>query len=140
MSVFWFLFWLMNGLDKFLFRTDLNFITWWGNDRFEKFSSYFEKINISTAYIAPTLLCAGVVEIAISVVFIGSIIALLKGSKDVFKLGIACSIICFIGFIIFDIIVGDRLELWEHSNYLGILLISYIAFLLEEQSVNKPLV
>ena len=43
--------WLLNGLDKFFARQDIGFVRWWGNHRVEKFSMYFEKLQLDAAYV-----------------------------------------------------------------------------------------
>ena len=131
---YWMFFWLLNGLDKFLARTHLGAFQWWGNDRVEKFGIYFERLAFPEFMVSPTLVFAGIVEIALAVLFLQALRQLFKqlpGSVRLADLGVALSILCFMGFAIFDVIVGDRAELWEHSTYVGVLLISYLAIAAE---------
>jgi hypothetical protein len=131
---YWMFFWLLNGFDKFLARTDLMAFRWWGNDRIEKFGMYFERLAFADWAIWPTLVFAGIVEIALAGLFLYALRQLFlqqPGSIRLADLGVALSILCFLGFAIFDVIVGDRAELWEHSTYVGVLLISYLAMAAE---------
>jgi len=131
---YWMVFWLLNGLDKFLARTDLGLFQWWGNDRVEKFGMYFERLAFPEPMIWPTLVFAGVVELTLAAIFLNALKQLVRqlpGSVRLADLGVALSILCFMGFAIFDVIVGDRAELLEHSTYVGVLLISYLAMAAE---------
>lgn len=62
--IFWFSFWLLNGLDKFFARQDIGLLRWWGNHRVEKFTMYFDRLSLDPAFIQATLIFAGVVEFA----------------------------------------------------------------------------
>jgi len=131
---YWMFFWLLNGLDKFLARTHLGLFQWWGNDRIEKFGMYFERLDFPEPMVWPTLVFAGVLELALAALFFHALRQLfrqLPGSVRLADLGVALSILCFMGFAIFDVIVGDRAELLEHSTYVGVLLISYLAMAAE---------
>lgn len=127
---FWFFFWLLNALDKFFARQDLGFVRWWGNHRVEKFTMYFEKLVWSPEYIQATLIFAGIVEFAAAGFFVVAGLRLIKGQPGVAyrtDLAITASIVVFLGFIVFDVVVGDRAELLEHSTYIGVLLVSFLA-------------
>ena len=127
---FWFFFWLLNGLDKFFARQDVVFVNWWGNHRVEKFSMYFDKLALDPSYVQATLIFAGLVEFAAAGFFVVAAIRLFQGSPGVAyrtDLAITVSIAVFLGFTIFDVIVGDRAELLEHSTYIGVLLVSFLA-------------
>lgn len=133
-SSFWFVFWLLNALDKVFARTDLGFIFWWGNARTEKFTMYFERLNISPDFVTPTLLFAGIVELLAAIPFAMVMVRLLRAKTEVlptFVLGTGASILIFIGFCGFDVVVGDRAELLEHSTYVGVLLAGYLAVSVE---------
>ncbi len=131
---YWFFFWILNALDKVLARHDIGFLRWWGNDRIEKFTMYFERLMLDVSGVYPTLLFAGIVEFAVAAVFVlaGWRLACGRaGAARLADLAIALSIVIFLGFAIFDVIVGDRAELLEHSTYVGVLLISYLAIAAE---------
>lgn len=132
--VYWFAFWLLNALDKILARQDLGILRWWGNDRVEKFTLYFDRLMVDSWLVTPTLMFAGIVEIAVAILFATAMIGIAKSQSGCFQRanqGIAASIAVFLGFAIFDVIVGDRAELLEHSTYVGVLLISYLAIAAE---------
>jgi hypothetical protein len=127
---FWFCFWLLNGLDKFFARQDVGFVHWWGNHRVEKFTMYFDRLAIDSAYVTGTLVFAGIVEFLAAGMFLVAGIRLVQGKPGAAyrtDLAIAASVAVFLGFAIFDVIVGDRAELLEHSTYIGVLLVSFLA-------------
>lgn len=133
---YWAMFWLLNGMDKYLCRTDLGFITWFGNHRNEKFTMYFDRLGMSEAWVSPTLIFAGVWELAITGLCIAAMLAIhnqmnLAARMRRFHWAIGGTIITFMGFCLFDVVVGDRAELLEHSTYIGVAIISYILLALE---------
>ncbi|MEP3045574.1 MAG: hypothetical protein ABJL55_06595 [Roseibium sp.] len=132
--VFWFSFWLLNGLDKFFARRDIGVLHWFGNHRVEKFTMYFDRLAIDPGYVTATLIFAGIVEFAAAGLFVVAGYRLIKGLPGVAyrtDLAITASIAVFLGFTIFDVIVGDRAELLEHSTYIGVLLVSFLAVSVE---------
>ncbi|CTQ56713.1 hypothetical protein LP7551_05274 [Roseibium album] len=127
---FWFFFWLLNGLDKFFARQDVGFVRWWGNHRVEKFSMYFDKLQLDPTYVQLTLIFAGLIEFIAAGFFVWAAVRLFQGRPGVAyrtDIAITVSIVVFLGFTVFDVIVGDRAELLEHSTYIGVLLISFLA-------------
>ncbi|MCR9056068.1 MAG: hypothetical protein NXI02_01920 [Rhodobacteraceae bacterium] len=127
--VFWFFFWLLNGLDKF-FAPECRFRSLVGNHRVEKFTMYFDRLALDPALVEATLIFAGLVEFGAAGFFVWAAIKLLRGEPGVAyrtDLAITVSIAVFLGFTIFDVIVGDRAELLEHSTYIGVLLVSFLA-------------
>ncbi len=128
--VFWFFFWVLNGLDKFFARKDNGLVRWWGNHRVEKFTMYFDQLALDPALVKATLVFAGLVEFAAAAAFVWAGLRLVQGKPGVAyrtDLAITASIAVFLGFTIFDVIVGDRAELLEHSTYIGVLLVSFLA-------------
>jgi hypothetical protein len=133
---YWCMFWTLNGLDKFLNRTDIGLLTWYGNDRDEKFAMYFDRLGMSDSVVNPVLMFAGVWELAAAAVCLVAMIAFYKGAPMAQKMekanqAIIITAITFIGFCIFDVVVGDRAELLEHSTYIGVVIVSYILLALE---------
>jgi len=132
--LYWFFFWLLNAFDKILARKDLGIIQWWGNDRVEKFTGYFDRLDIGAALVKPTLYLCGLVEFGAALLFVLAASALMKSGANAAsraRKAIALSVLIFLGFSIFDVIVGDRAELLEHGTYIGVLLISYLAIAAE---------
>lgn len=129
-SAYWGMFWLLNALDKIFARQDLGFVFWYGNDRVEKFTMYFDRLGYGPDGVVPTLMFAGIVELAVAVLFGLALVGLMRQTPGAIRkadMAIVASIAVFFGFAVFDVVVGDRAELLEHSTYIGVLLISYLA-------------
>ncbi len=128
---YWSVFWLMNGLDKFLNRTDLGLFAWYGKDRTEQFTGYFERLDVPLHFIDPVLYFAGVWEFLVAAPLLAAVVLLCRHGQSA-KLnrlvgwGFVLSGITFIAFSAFDVIAGDRAELREHGLYLVVLLVSYM--------------
>jgi hypothetical protein len=91
---------------------------------------YFDRLDIDPGFVTATLLFAGIVEFFAAALFLVAGIRLVKNQPGVAyrtDLAIAVSIAVFLGFAIFDVVVGDRAELLEHSTYVGVLLVSFLA-------------
>lgn len=130
-SGYWFVFWMMNGLDKFFYGESLGFIDWHGKDRHEQMNRYFGNIGVENVDVDAVLNFAGVVEVLAALPFVVVAVLILFGGNDLFakacqfmKAGLIGGFCVFLGFIIFDIIAGDRLELLEHSTYLVVVAVS----------------
>ena len=65
--VHWAVYWIMNGLDKFLNRTDLLLFRWHGKDRLDQFSGYLTNTDISTFWVKPLLYFTGLIEFIVVV-------------------------------------------------------------------------
>lgn len=146
---YWCMFWTLNGLDKYFNRTDIGLLTWYGNDRDEKFAMYFERMALPESAVNPVLMFAGVWELAAAAICALAMVAFYKGAPIAEKMekanqAMVFSAITFIGFCIFDVVVGDRAELLEHSTYIGVLIVSYILLALEpvfselHKDLSKP--
>jgi hypothetical protein len=118
--VYWFVFWLLNGVDKFLHGRDLALFTWFGKDRTEQFGKYFDRLDLSADGIAPLLSFCGIVELGVAALFVGAIL----GSERLLGWAFAACALMFIGFSAWDVVVGDRAELLEHGTYLGVVFIT----------------
>ena len=132
--LYWFLFWLMNGMDKFLNGRDLVLFTWVGKDRTAQFGTYFNGADLPTRWISPVLHAVGMWEIVISLFFLASILfCFQKNAEQKFQhavvLGCLGGSLTFTGFSVCDIIAGDRLELFEHGIYLSMIILSWFVIM-----------
>ncbi|MCP5081402.1 MAG: hypothetical protein GY948_06855 [Alphaproteobacteria bacterium] len=128
---YWFVFWCMNGLDKFLNRSDLGLFAWYGKDRIPQFTEYFSRMGVPSDYIDPVLHFAGLWELIVCMPFLGGLIlAFASPSVPLFKTllatGFVLSGLTLIAFSGFDVIAGDRAELREHGLYLILLIVSCV--------------
>lgn len=126
--VYWAMYWLMNGLDKFLNRRDLGLITWHGKDRSEQFGSYFSLCDLPEQWIKPLLYIVGIWEGIIFVILAAVLWLQFFYSyfdEKLFKIGMYWGAATFIAFSFFDVIFGDRAELLEHATFLILIAVTY---------------
>lgn len=135
--LYWFVFWTSNGLDKFVHGTDLIVFHWYGRNRSEQFGGYFEKADLPEEFVSGVLYSAGVWELLAGLLFLAAGLYYIYGGGrgarqyhrnwNAILLGLFMSALTFVTFALFDVIVGDRAELLEHSIYFGLVLLSWIA-------------
>jgi uncharacterized membrane protein YphA (DoxX/SURF4 family) len=112
------MFWLLNGLDKFLNRQPF----WYGDHRDLKFITYFASIHLPAPVALTVLHSMGVIETLLGIGFLTALLSRkipLVFSQIYFK----ASILIFLLYSIGDIIFGDRAELLEHGTYLALIMI-----------------
>ncbi len=129
--LYWAVFWIMNGMDKFLCGRDLPGFRWHGKDRTDQFSTYLHRIEVDASLVEPILIFAGIWEIALGLVFLSTLWSLVRAfpSAAVFSgmsITVSASILTFVGFSAFDVVVGDRAELLEHGTYMMLILVSWL--------------
>ena len=153
---FWGLFWLLNGLDKFYngsfqpnlepFSTNAVLISpdgdnriiyelhpmetvgWFGINRDAKMIGYFNRLGINKQIALACLYFLASVEVIVGLGFISALFIREKRNKIV-RLTFKISMAVFFGFSIFDILFGDRMELWEHGTFLILATIHYVYIL-----------
>jgi hypothetical protein len=121
---FFTMFWLLNGLDKFLNRQPF----WYGDHRDLKFITYFASIHLPAPVALIVLHSLGVIETLLGIGFLTALLSRkipLVFSQIYFK----ASILIFLLYSIGDIIFGDRAELLEHGTYLALIMICFAFFL-----------
>ena len=121
---YWFAFWLLNGMDKFMHGAGVALggvplFTWYGKDRLEQFTKYFDRLDLPTDGIAPLLGFCGIAELAVAALFAITLAGTRNYETWLGAAFTACAAM-FIGFSTWDVIVGDRAELLEHGTYLGV--------------------
>lgn len=134
--LYWFVFWLMNGLDKFLHGVSVSLaerplFTWFGKDRTEQFTKYFDRLDLPQEGIAPLLSACGAIELAVAGLFAFAL-ADARRFEAWAGAAFAASALLFIGFSMFDVVAGDRAELLEHGTYVGVVFVT-AAFLVMTQ-------
>lgn len=123
---YWGVFWVMNGLDKFLNRMDLGLFAWHGKDRTNQFTEYFTRMDVPVDAINPVLFFAGIWELLVAVPLFYAMSLILRGmesvkSERIMTWGYVLAALTMIAFSGFDVIAGDRAELREHGLYLALL-------------------
>lgn len=143
-AAYWFIFWLLNGLDKFFYATPIGNFAWHGKDRHEQFERYFSNIGIPNAPIEGIFAFAGVTEILVALPFLicgplllsNNLETWLRGARTM-HLGLICTFAVFLGFIFLDVIAGDRAELLEHSTYLVVIAAAYCVTYLDHMLIER---
>lgn len=155
-TAFWGLFWLLNGLDKFYngqnapnlesFSTKGVMVTpdnrqeiiyeyhptepvgWFGVNRDAKMIGYFNRLGIDKNIAIFSLYFIACIEILVGLGFLYDVITRQR-QYDLVRFMFKISMIIFFFFSIFDILCGDRMELWEHGTFLLLATIHYIYIL-----------
>lgn len=125
LSAHWFIFWLFNGLDKIFKGQDFGIFVWKGKDRTNQFSGYLEGLAWPVELFQPLMMFLFVVEIFVALAFLRVIIKIVKHRsvrrfmpQEYLKLPILMSFVVFTCFSAWDVVVGDRAELWEHGTFI----------------------
>lgn len=133
LSFHWFVFWLFNGLDKILNGQDLGLFVWSGKDRTDQFAGYLTKLGWGLEVHTFLMGLAFVVEVGIALAFLRAMIRIIRNRSygefyphETLKLPILLSVLCFTAFSAWDIVVGDRAELWEHGTFLVTVCITWV--------------
>jgi hypothetical protein len=125
---YWFVFWLLNGLDKFMHGAAVSLgsrplFTWHGKDRLEQFTKYFDRLDLPSEGILPLLSLCGLFELVVATLFAITLAGTRHYETWLGAAFTACATM-FIGFSTWDVIVGDRAELLEHGTYLGVVFVT----------------
>lgn len=154
---FWGLFWLLNGLDKFFNGTfepntksyATKFVAiptngqdstifnlypmepkgWFGVNRDAKMIGYFKRLNINEEIALGSLYFIATLEILLGLSFLFDLFTRRK-YFNLIRLNFKLTMLIFFGFSIFDILFGDRMELWEHGTFLILATIHFVYVLL----------
>lgn len=126
---YWFFFWLMNGMDKFLHGVTVTvagepLFIWFGKNRMEQFGKYFDRLALPQEGIAPLLSACGVIELTVASLFFISLLGP-KHYEAWIAAAFTATAVMFMGFSLWDVVVGDRAELLEHGTYMGVVFVTY---------------
>lgn len=125
LTAYWAAFWLMNGLDKVF-----NGPNFFGITRDAKFADYFARIGLPEPVAMAALQGICVYEIALGVLFFVVLFGRTRwGAFDPTRLNLIAlelSLALFVFFTLGDVLFGDRAELWEHSCYIALAILSYL--------------
>ncbi len=135
LALFWGLFWLFNGLDKFMHSSVIGDFMWFGQDRTEQISVYAERMQFPISWIDPILVFTGVWEFLVAAPFIIFVAYNITNfnSESVngwlhycFYNALCLSAVTFLVFCVFDVIAGARSELLEHTVYFVLIAVSFM--------------
>ena len=127
---FWFLFWLLSVIDKFIFEP---VFLWVGKDFFAEFIELFSSIGVDSV-----LIVGGFYWFVVALEFIALIFLFLsllnycfkkyKKADKFFFSGTIIGLVIFTFFTIGDQVFGEREELMEHTVFWLALIISWAAY------------
>jgi len=107
-------------------------VGWYGVSRNKKMVDYFSRLYLPAWAAYVVTYGIGIAEILIGLLFFYLLIYEFTESRPyvvkiriLHRLAFKSSIMVFVAFTICDILIGDRVELWEHGCYLTLLLVSY---------------
>jgi hypothetical protein len=153
---FWGLFWLLNGMDKIFngtFEPNINSYAtkyvaipnngqdtisfslypmepkgWFGVNRDAKMIGYFKRLNLNEDIAIGSLYLIASLEILLGLSFLFDLFTRRK-HFNLIRLNFKLTMLIFFGFTIFDILFGDRMELWEHGTFLILATIHFVYIL-----------
>ncbi len=167
--IFWSFFWMLNGFDKFfngtmepmvepglekgvlvdsegaetfsLYGYETNGL--FGSNRNAKTVTFFERIGIAESFSLPLLYSVAVFEIGLGVMFLASLWQCFRKNSSFVEcasLSYKLSIVLFTGFCAVDVLIGERIELWEHTTFIVALALSYGAthYFEKQEAVGRP--
>lgn len=117
--VFWCLFWMLNGLDKFF-----NGEAWFGVSRDEKFIGYFSQLGLPPWSALGVLYSVAIIEVVVGLLF-ALALTVFHDSKAIHRVCFKASLMLFMFLAVGDILLGDRAELWEHGTFMVLALITF---------------
>lgn len=123
LSFYWFVFWLLNGFDKFL-----NADTFYGvNFKMGLENVMLPALGLSTGLASPLAIIVGVIEVVLGLLFLVSLIAFATKKPHRYEVGAACiglSVLFFALLTAGAILLGERGHVMTQGLFIGTLLVS----------------
>lgn len=123
LSLYWFLFWLLNGFDKF-FNAD----TFYGvNFKMGLENVMLPALGMSTSLAWPLAIIVGVIEVVLGLLFLVSLLAFVTRKPHRYEVGTACiglSVLFFALLTAGAILFGERGHVMTQGLFIGTLLVS----------------
>ncbi|MCY3892662.1 MAG: hypothetical protein OXF61_04315 [Acidimicrobiaceae bacterium] len=123
LSLYWFLFWLLNGFDKF-FNAD----TFYGvNFKMGLENVMLPALGMSTSLAWPLAIIVGVIEVVLGLLFLVSLGAFVARKPHRYEVGTACiglSVLFFALLTAGAILFGERGHVMTQGLFIGTLLVS----------------
>ena len=129
--IFWTFYWFFNVADKFIGGP---IFLWVGQDRFAQFVKFFSSIGLTGSIVPNTALIIGsCLEILAFVLCSGALLFFMIRKEEEtntwYFWGTWVGLFIFLFFSIGDQIFGDRFELFEHTTFWVIILVSWAVFI-----------
>ena len=102
---------------------------WFGVNRDAKMIGYFKRLNLHKELAIVSLYFIASLEILLGLSFLFDLFSRRK-HYNLIRLNFKFSMMIFFGFSIFDILFGDRMELWDHGTFHILATIHFVYILL----------
>ncbi len=123
LSLYWFLFWVFNGLDKFF-----NAESFFGaNFKMMLEGALLPSLDLSTSLASPIAIIVGVVELLLGLLFLVALASFIRNKPHRYEVGTACiglSVLFFAMLSAGAILFGARDAMLQHGVFIGTLLLS----------------
>ncbi len=123
LSLYWFLFWILNGFDKF-FNAD----TFFGaNFKAGLENNFLPALGLSTSLAWPIAIVVGVIELLLGLMFLMALIRFWSrndGRYDTARAAITLSVLFFALLSAGAILFGARDPMWQHGTFIATLLLT----------------
>ncbi len=123
LSLYWFLFWLLNGFDKF-FNADhfygVNFKAGLENQM-------LPALNLNTSLAAPLAIIVGIIEVVLGLLFLVALVRFLQKAPHRYEVATACISLSVLFFALLTagaILLGERGHVQTQGLFIGVLLVS----------------
>ena len=115
-----------NGKDSIMYNLyPMEPKGWFGVNRDAKMIGYFKRLNINEEIALRSLYFIASLEILLGLSFLFDLFTRRK-YFNLIRLNFKLTMLIFFGFSIFDILFGDRMELWEHGTFLILATIHFV--------------
>lgn len=133
LSLYWCLFWLLNGFDKFL-----NADTFYGvNFKMALEGALLPSLGLSTSLAWPLAIIVGIIEVTLGLLFLVSLIAFATRKPHRYEVGTACiglSVLFFALLTAGAILFGARDHVLTQGLFIGTLLVSGLVLHVSQKS------
>ena len=123
LSLYWFLFWLLNGFDKFL-----NNDTFYGvNFKMALEGALLPSLGLDTSLASPLAAIVGIIEVVLGLLFLVSLLAFATRKPHRYEVANACIVLSVLFFALLTagaILFGARDHVMTQGLFIGTLLVS----------------
>lgn len=129
LTLHWFLFWLLNGLDKFLNTDNFFGVDFKNKLRGPESNGLLSNLGLGNGWAAPIAVIVGIIELVLALLFLWALYQLVRrqsDSRDQISACITLSVLFFAVLSFGAILFGDRPAMEQHGVFIIALLASRI--------------
>ncbi len=127
LTLHWFFFWLLNGLDKFLNTDNFFGVDFKNKLKGPDSNGLLSNLGLSNAWAAPIAVIVGIIELVLAILFLSALVQLIRrhsGSVEQISACITLSVLFFAVLSFGAILFGDRPAMEQHGVFIIALLAS----------------